>query len=204
MIFLVDENKTISGFQTIPETTKAKHIIVTDEKIIGLLKDVLGFVQLDDEGQLPGDFYQVALIDKCGKEVDKLLTEKLTELKTRSDELQSSLVGEVPQVEKETWLNQEQEAKAWQLDNDYPTPVLGMICQQRQCEKSWLVEKVIEKSNGYKLKAAEITGKRQKLEDDLKVICIVNGLGSEEKNVASLASAIESLRTFSTAIEFSK
>ncbi|MEH6344994.1 MAG: hypothetical protein V7785_07915 [Bermanella sp.] len=204
MIFLIDENKTISGFQTIPETTKAKHIIVTDEKIIGLLKDVLGFVQLDDEGQLPGDFYLVALIDKCGKEVDKLLTAKLTELKIQSDELQSSLVGEVPQVEKETWLNQEQEAKAWQLDNDYSTPVLDVICQHRQCEKSWLVEKVIEKANGYKLKAAEITGKRQKLEDDLKVICTVNGLDSKEKNVASLASTVESLRAFSTAIEFSK
>ncbi len=204
MIFLIDENKTITGFQTIPKTTKAQHIIVTDEKIIGLLKEVLGFIKLDDEGQLPGDFYQVALIDKCGKEVDKLLTAKLTELKTQSDELQSSLVGEVPQVEKETWLNQEQEAKAWQLNNSYSTPVLDVICKQRQCEKPWLVGKVIEKANGYKLKAAEITGKRQKLEDDLKIICTINGLDKEETHLASLAGAIESLRTFSTEIEFSK
>ncbi len=79
----------------------------------------------------------------------------------------SSLTSSVPTSEMSTWTKQEQEARAYLLDSNAPTPFIDAICLARECDKSYLVGKIIEKANAYAVAVGTLTGIRQKLEKDI-------------------------------------
>lgn len=75
-----------------------------------------------------------------------------------------SLTLGVPLSEISTWTKQELEAREWLKDNTYPTPLIDAICEARECEKSYLVGKIIEKADSYAVEVGRLTGLRQKQE----------------------------------------
>ena len=79
----------------------------------------------------------------------------------------SSLTSSVPTSEMSTWTKQEQEARAYLLDSNAPTPFIDAICLARECDKSYLVGKIIEKANAYAVAVGTLTGIRQKVEKDI-------------------------------------
>ena len=79
----------------------------------------------------------------------------------------SSLTSSVPTSEISTWTKQEQEARAYLLDSNAPTPFRDAICLARECEKSYLVGKIIEKADAYAVAVGMLTGVRQKLEKEI-------------------------------------
>ena len=79
----------------------------------------------------------------------------------------SSLTSSVPTSEISTWTKQEQEARAYLLDSNALTPFIDAICSARDCDKSYLVGKIIEKADAYAIAVGTLTGIRQKLEKEI-------------------------------------
>lgn len=79
----------------------------------------------------------------------------------------SSLTSSVPISEISTWIRQEQEARAYLLDSNAPTPFIDALCLARECDKSYLVEKIIEKADAYAIAVGTLTGIRQKQEKQI-------------------------------------
>lgn len=77
------------------------------------------------------------------------------------------LTSEVPESEKKTWAEQKNEARAYLLDNNALTPLIDAICLARGIDKSYLVDKIIEKADAYTAVVGRLTGVRQKLEKDI-------------------------------------
>ena len=61
----------------------------------------------------------------------------------------------------------EQEAIAYLLDSNASTPLIDSICLTRDCDKSYLVGKIIEKADAYAVAVGMLTGIRQKLEKEI-------------------------------------
>ena len=79
----------------------------------------------------------------------------------------SSLTSSIPTSEISTWIKQEQEARAYLLDSNASTPFIDAICLARDCDKSYLVGKIIEKADAYAVAVGTLTGIRQKLEKEI-------------------------------------
>ena len=73
----------------------------------------------------------------------------------------------IPASEISTWAKQESEARAYLLDSSAATPFIDAICLARECDKSYLVGKIIEKSDAYAVAVGTLTGVRQKLEKEI-------------------------------------
>ena len=79
----------------------------------------------------------------------------------------SSLTSSTPTSEISTWTKQESEARAYLLDSNASTPFIDAICLARECDKSYLVGKIIEKADAYAVAVGTLTGIRQKLEKEI-------------------------------------
>lgn len=73
----------------------------------------------------------------------------------------------IPATERETWIKQEQEARAYTIDSNTPTPFLDSLASQRGVPKDYLVSKIIEKADLFAVAVGALTGARQKAEDEL-------------------------------------
>jgi hypothetical protein len=101
-------------------------------------------------------------------DLDKLLNDKLSELKQSAQAEADNLTSSYPDFEKITWADQEREASAWLADNTVETPVLSAIAVARGLTLGELVPRVIDKAASFRTAASQIAGKRQALEDTLQ------------------------------------
>lgn len=79
----------------------------------------------------------------------------------------AQLTSGVPQSEIATWAKQELEARGYVVDNTFPTPLIDSLCSARGVDKDYLVSKIIEKADLYASAIGQLTGLRQKQEDEL-------------------------------------
>ncbi len=76
----------------------------------------------------------------------------------------SDLTSSIQTSEISTWAKQENEARSWLIDNTVLTPLIDAICASRGCEKSYLVNKIIQKADAYANAIGALVGYRQKQE----------------------------------------
>lgn len=74
---------------------------------------------------------------------------------------------ETPSFERDTWLEQAKEAKAWVADPDAQTPILELIAKMRGVSLDLLRQKAYDKAIAYQQVAAIVAGQRQAYEDRL-------------------------------------
>lgn len=74
---------------------------------------------------------------------------------------------ETPSFERDTWLDQAAEAKAWVADPAAQTPILELIAKMRGVPLDLLRQKAHEKAIAYQQIAAIVAGQRQAYEDRL-------------------------------------
>lgn len=72
---------------------------------------------------------------------------------------------EVPEFEKDTWVLQAKETKAWKADPSTPTPLMDTIAKQRGVPREALLEKAYIKAVRFELLTASVAGQRQKYAD---------------------------------------
>ncbi len=80
----------------------------------------------------------------------------------------AKLTQDVPETEKATWTKQEQEARAYKVDNTTPTPCIDYLVASRGVDKDTLVDKIIYKADIYSQALFTLIGKKQKAEDELQ------------------------------------
>lgn len=83
MIFFIDDDLTVSGYQSFPHTTKERHLVIEDESVIDQLKDLIGFVKVDHKDQLPVDWLEMALAEKHIDEINIAKNKKILRIKTQ-------------------------------------------------------------------------------------------------------------------------
>lgn len=96
--------------------------------------------------------------------------EKLCTINKQSQQFidEVAKIDSTPNFERETWQEQESEAKAWKNDANAQTPVLELIAKARGIELNLLREKAYQKAKNYRKITALIAGQRQRYEDELE------------------------------------
>ncbi|MGR6871246.1 hypothetical protein ACU6U9_02810 [Pseudomonas sp. HK3] len=107
MIFFI-ENNNVTGFQEYPDSTTKPHILIHDRSVINPLKNLLGYVQLDENNQLPPNWYEDALLLKNAELIESTYRSKLTEVHSNADAFTTEYLQRYSSVEKETWSTQTQ------------------------------------------------------------------------------------------------
>lgn len=94
---------------------------------------------------------------------------KLAEINQKAQAFVNELAkyDETPAFERDTWLEQAKEARAWFADKSAPTPTLDLIAQMRGVPQDLLRQKAYEKALAYQQVAAIVAGQRQAYEDKL-------------------------------------
>ncbi|QLB16026.1 hypothetical protein A6B39_05230 [Mannheimia granulomatis] len=94
---------------------------------------------------------------------------KLAEINQQAQAFINDLAkyDETPSFERDTWLEQAKEAKAWVEDPTAQTPTLTLIAQMRGIPLDTLRQKAYEKAMAYQTVAAIVAGQRQAYEDRL-------------------------------------
>ncbi|HDZ6746384.1 TPA: hypothetical protein RS749_001303 [Mannheimia haemolytica] len=156
-----------------------------DDEFIGLYPD-LDFNTLP---KLPDKQYQPYLAKANGKErfvngefvyeqikvdmqavISAEKSAKLAEINQKAQAFINDLAkyNETPSFERDTWLEQAKEAKAWVADPTVQTPTLELIAQMRGIPLDTLRQKAYEKAMAYQTVAAIVAGQRQGYEDRLE------------------------------------
>jgi hypothetical protein len=99
--------------------------------------------------------------------LENLASQKRREIDSAAARVVAGIRSLYPDFERETWSDQEDEARAWTENNKAPTPTLTGIAEARGVTVAYLVPKVIQKADQYRALAASVAGKRQGLEDDI-------------------------------------
>lgn len=91
----------------------------------------------------------------------ELLPYALKDINKEYEDAVRSLTIDTPDSEKQTWLKQESEARAYLSDTMALTPLIDAMCETRKCTKEYMVNKIIEKADAYAVAIGRLTGIRQ-------------------------------------------
>lgn len=78
-----------------------------------------------------------------------------------------ALTTDYPEDEIRSWPKQEAEARAWLSDRNAPTPWIDAAAAARSITKAELVEKIISRATAFAPEYGRLTGKRQKLRNQI-------------------------------------
>lgn len=80
-----------------------------------------------------------------------------------------SLTADYPQLEKDTWPTQNEEAAAWVADpTNASTPWIDRAAAEREIDREEYLRRTIIKAQQFKVMSSFLTGRRQKYEDAIK------------------------------------
>jgi hypothetical protein len=79
----------------------------------------------------------------------------------------AAIRGEYPEEERESWPTQVKEAAEWTASNTIPTPWIDAASEARGISKADLAAKILVKAAAYQALSGQLTGKRQKLIDQI-------------------------------------
>lgn len=102
---------------------------------------------------------------------------KMNEINTAFEDAMLYVRSEYTESEIMSWYKQENEARSWIIDNRNPTPLIDLIAEARGISKTELINKVVLKADQYSFATGVVIGRRQQLEDQVKLIAV----GQESK-----------------------
>jgi type II secretory pathway pseudopilin PulG len=81
----------------------------------------------------------------------------------------AALTADYPQLEKDTWPTQNEEASAWVTDPaGAATPWIDLAAVERGIEREEYIRRTLIKARQFKVMSAFLTGRRQRYEDQIK------------------------------------
>lgn len=90
---------------------------------------------------------------------------RYAEVLTAFNEALGQLTSTYPQLERETWSIQEEEARAYVADSTAATPALDALATARGVTKDILATKIVAKADQYRISSLQLIGKKQALEE---------------------------------------
>lgn len=118
------------------------------------------------------DYVQNAWVENTEKHLAFKVNELIFNIRDRAQQEINILDDSYPDFEKLTWQDQEREARAYLKDNSELTPTISAIAQARNIDLFDLANKIVNKADDYRSMAAAIIGKRQRIEDEIKILYI--------------------------------
>lgn len=94
---------------------------------------------------------------------------KWAEINAGYERAAAAVKAGVPGTEISSWTKQETEARAYLADSTATTPLIDALATSRGYDKEALVLKIIEKADAYAATIGNLTGLRQKYEDQFEV-----------------------------------
>ena len=122
-----------------------------------------------------------ALNEAPPRPIDQLATQALLRINSGYQAEMGQILNDYPQAETLTFDKQEREARQWQADNSVSTPYIDAMLAERPLEKAELVGRILAKADAFTMASGMATGKRQRLEDELKAAVAVNNQRTIEK-----------------------
>ena len=170
MLYVKDSNiLTIRQLLKLVKVARAEHPRQQD-------LDDWGAFELQPDNQPDGDVvtaFQTASVAQDGlwyrdydvreftpEELDDYQSNAVRSVNDHYNNLVNSLADDYPDYEKETWPNQESEARAWVVAQVTPTPVIDIIIAANGSTKEDHCSHVISKADAYRAMAADYVGKR--------------------------------------------
>lgn len=109
-----------------------------------------------------------ALTEAPPMPVDQLATQALSRINAGYQAEMGQILNDYPQAETLTFDKQEREARQWQTDNSVTTPYIDAMLVERPLDKAELVGRILAKADAFTQASGMATGKRQRLEDEVK------------------------------------
>lgn len=100
--------------------------------------------------------------------IDDLAAQALSRINSGYQDEMGEILNEYPQAETLTFDKQEREARQWQADNNVATPYIDAMLAERPLEKAELIARILGKADAFTTASGMATGKRQRLEDEIK------------------------------------
>ena len=98
-----------------------------------------------------------------------LLASRITANNTAYTEATKALTADYPQLEKDTWPTQNEQAAAWVADPaGAATPWIDRAAAERGIEREEYIRRTLIKARQFKVMSAFLTGRRQRYEDQIK------------------------------------
>jgi type II secretory pathway pseudopilin PulG len=98
-----------------------------------------------------------------------LLRARITANSAAYEAATRALTADYPQLEKDTWPTQNEEASAWVADPvGAQTPWIDRAAAERGLDREEYIRRTLIKARQFKVMSAFLTGRRQKYEDQIK------------------------------------
>jgi hypothetical protein len=134
-------------------------ILVSDEIFLRTLQEYDGVWKMVDGELIKESFPPPA--------PSALIHSALSRINKAYEDSINSMTSGYPQGEIDSWSEQKMEAQAWLADNTTFTPWLNAAAASRGITKADLVTKIMDNANAFAVLHGQLTGKRQKLRDDI-------------------------------------
>ena len=108
--------------------------------------------------------------------VDAQRPNKLFQINQHFEQAMAELVAQYPQMERESWPQQEKEARAYLADPTAATPLLDALATARGVAKDVVAQKIVAKADAFAAAAGALIGKRQALEDAISAATTIEEL----------------------------
>lgn len=100
--------------------------------------------------------------------IDSVATATLRRINSGYQAEMNQILNDYPHAETLTFDKQEREARQWQADNSVATPYIDAMLFERPLDKAELVGRILAKADAFTMASGKATGKRQRLEDEVK------------------------------------
>lgn len=116
------------------------------------------------------DWSKMKTAEQVAEDTSKALrTSRLSSNTTAYNEATMALTADYPQLEKDTWPTQNEEASAWVADPvGAATPWIDRAAAERGIEREEYIRRTLIKARQFKVMSAFLTGRRQRYEDQIK------------------------------------
>lgn len=102
--------------------------------------------------------------------IDDLAAQALSRINSGYQAEMGKILNDYPQAETLTFDKQEREARQWQTDHSVATPYIDAMLAERPLDKTELVGRILAKADAFTVASGMATGKRQRLEDEVKAM----------------------------------
>lgn len=106
---------------------------------------------------------------KAAEEAAATFKARITGNNTAYESATKALTADYPQLEKDTWPTQNEQAAAWVADPvNASTPWIDRAAAERGIDREEYLRRTLVKAEQFKILSAFLTGRRQKYEDEIK------------------------------------
>ncbi|MBY5940393.1 hypothetical protein KUW00_05765 [Halomonas sp. DP5N14-9] len=141
---------------------------ITDADPFGRFHPSIEWVSCGKQVEVGWSYDASGFSEPLATPVDDLTAQALSRINSGYQAEMGQILNDYPHAETLTFDKQEREARQWQADNSVATPYIDAMLVERPMDKAELVGRILAKADAFTMASGKATGKRQRLEDEVK------------------------------------